>query len=119
MRKLDRQIMDKLGTDWCGTTAPPMTNRTIYVQEEGVTRVFSRIEDGGFVGIGYLTDWHVIMRSQSARIFAWWTIKMWIFDWFGLRTNLWYRALNHHLNGTWKRLRREKSKFAHKTRAPS
>jgi hypothetical protein len=86
---------------------PPLdhwVNDTLYVKDDGVTRVFSMQDDGGFVGIGYPDEWHVIMRWGCARMFAWWVLRRWVQDWFGLRSALYFRALNAKVNGSWKRL---------------
>jgi hypothetical protein len=88
-RSLDRRVMDLLGTDWCGTSVPPLgANQHLYVRDDAVTRVFSMWDDGGFVGIGYPDEWQTHMRTKAARLFALWTLKMWVFDWFGLRSHL-------------------------------
>jgi hypothetical protein len=101
-RSLDTRIMDALGNEWCGNTCPPLANRQTYVHDDGVTRVFSMMDDGGFVGIGYPDEWHVIMRTKAARLFAWWTFKTWAAGWFGLREFIWYRALHHKCHGKWR-----------------
>jgi hypothetical protein len=99
---LHRRVMDLTGTDWCGNGAPPMTNRKVYVKDDGVHRVFSTIDDGGFVGIGYPDEWHVIMRTEAARAFALWTLWVWACDWFGLRSAIYYRALQKSVRGSWR-----------------
>lgn len=99
---LDQRMMTLFGTDWCGNDAPPLTNRKMYVHDDGVYRVFSMVDDGGFVGVGYPDQWHVIMRTEAARWFAWWTFKTWVTDWFGLRSHLYYVALHHKVKGEWK-----------------
>ena len=110
-RPLDVRIMELVGTDWCGNDAPPLTNRNVYVHDDGVTRVFSTIDDGGFVGIGYPDEWQVIMRTRAARLFAWWTFKVWVASWFGLREHIYYRALNHRVGNGWR--------FSYKRHRPS
>ena len=99
---LDQRILDLVGTDWCGNGAPPMTNRSVYVIDDQVTRVFSTVDDGGFVGIGYPDEWHVIMRTEAARVLALWTIWLWVCDWFGLRSAIYYRALHHRVGKGWR-----------------
>jgi len=102
--KLARRLMDALGTQWCGNKAPPLTNRSLYVREDGgLTRVFATVDDGGWVGVGYPDDWQVIMRTRSAHLFAWWVFKTWVADWFGLRSAIYYRALHRWCSGSWKR----------------
>lgn len=101
-RKLDRWIMDTLGRDRCGNNGPPRDNQSIYIHDDGVWRVFSMQNDGFQVGIGYPDEWHVIMHTEAARLFAWWTFKVWVTDWFGLRTHLWYAALHRRVSGKWK-----------------
>ena len=98
-RPLARRIMEITGTDWCGNDSPPMTARSVYVKDDGVIRVFSMIDDGGFVGIGYPDEWHVIMRTKAARMFAWWTFTLWVKDWFGLRSWAYYTALHKNVRG--------------------
>lgn len=91
------------GTEWCGNReAPPLTHRVTYVQDDGVTRVFSTIDDGGFVGIGYPDEWHVIMRTKAARMFAWWILRLWVTNWFGLRERVYFRALHHKVGRGWR-----------------
>lgn len=99
---MHRWLMDVLGRDWCGNAGPPLGNRRVYVHDNGVHRVFSMQDDGGFVGIGYPDEWHVIMRTEAARIFAWWTFKVWLCDWCGLRSRIWYVALHRSVSGKWK-----------------
>lgn len=101
-KPLDLRLMEIFGTDWCGNDAPPLTNRKIYVKDDGVHRVFSMQDDGGFVGIGYPDEWHVIMRTEAARAFALWTLWVWACDWFGLRSAIYYRALHHRVKGSWR-----------------
>jgi len=101
MKPLDRRVMDLLGTDWCGHSAPPLANRRIYIRDDDVTRVFATWDDGGFVGIGYPNEWQTHMRTKAARMFAWWMLRCWLADWCGLRSHLYYRALSHSVKGTW------------------
>ena len=42
------------------------------------------------------------MRTHAARLFAWWTFKVWVASWFGLREAIYYRALHHKLGGSWR-----------------
>jgi len=101
-RPLDQRIMAMVGNEWCGNDCPPLDHRSLYVKEDGVTRVFATTNDGFEVGIGYPDHWHVIMRRESARMFAWWVFVTWVRDWFGLRTKLYYAALHHRVRGEWK-----------------
>jgi hypothetical protein len=101
-RPLDQRIMDLTGTDWCGNGSPPLTNRKVYVYDDGVHRVFSTVDDGGFIGVGYPDQWHVIMRTEAARVFALWVLWLWVLDWFGLRSAIYYRALQHRVKGRWR-----------------
>lgn len=101
-RKLDAWAMDVIGNEWCGNGGPPLDHRSVYVYDDGVYRVFSMLNDGHEVGIGYPDEWHVIMRRKAVRMLAWWTFKLWVTDWFGLRSALWYRALHHKVKGEWK-----------------
>lgn len=96
--------MDVTGRPWGGSSSPPLgTHQSLYVHDDDVTRVFSMIDDGGFVGIGYPTEWQVIMRTKAARMFAWWTFKLLVGDWFGLRSWLYYTALHRSVRGgRWK-----------------
>lgn len=94
--------MDLLGTDWCGASFPPLTNRSLYVRDEEITRVFATWDDGGFVGIGYPDEWQTHMRWKTARMFTWWVLRTWAADWFGLRSHIYYRALSHSVKGTWR-----------------
>lgn len=103
-RSLHRWLMDVTGNEWCGSAGPPLANHSIYVHDDGVTRVFSMQDDGGFVGIGYPDEWHVIMRTKAARMFAWWTFKLWLRDWCGLRQWVWYTALHRSVGGKWEPL---------------
>jgi len=100
--RLSRLLMNVLGHDWCGHKGPPLGgHQSIYVADDGVTRVFSMQDDGGFVGIGYPDEWQVIMRTKAARMFAWWTFKMWLKDLCGFRSWLYYLALHAELH-EWK-----------------
>lgn len=101
-KRLTRRIMDATGNEWGGSASPPLSNRSIYVKDDGVYRVFSMVDDGGFVGIGYPDQWHVIMRTKAARMFAWWTFKVWLADWCGLRSWAYYVALHAHVDHKWK-----------------
>lgn len=97
---LTRRIMEATGNKWGGGIAnPPLSNHGVYVKDDGLIRVFSMQDDGGFVGIGYPNEWHVIMRTKAARLFAWWTFKMWVVDWFGLRSWAYYVALHKDVRG--------------------
>jgi hypothetical protein len=100
-KRLDQRLMELSGTDWCGNDAPPLTNRKMYVYDDGVYRVFTMQDDGGFVGIGYPNEWHCIIRTKAARLFALWTLKVWVADWFGLRSWLYYIALHHRVGHKW------------------
>lgn len=100
-RPLHRFLLDALGDGWCGGGAPPCSHRSMYVYDDGVHRVFSTMDDGGFVGIGYPDEWHVTMRTRAARMFALWMLRNWVADWFGLRSAIWYRALHRAVKGKW------------------
>jgi hypothetical protein len=101
-KPLPRLLMDLLGRDWCGNSNPPRDNRSIYIHDDQVIRVFSTSNDGFEVGIGYPDQWHLFIRWEAAKIFAKWVLKIWIADWFGLRTHLWYVALHRQVKGEWK-----------------
>jgi hypothetical protein len=101
-KPLHRWMMERLGNEWCGNYGPPRDNRNLYIHDDGLYRVFSMNNDGFEVGIGYPNEWQVFMRWQAARMFAWWVFKMWVIDWFGLRTELWYMALHRSVGSEWK-----------------
>ncbi len=81
----------------------PLEGHREYIADDGVHRVFSMVDDGGFVGIGYPDQWHVIMRTKAARMFALWTLRVWLADWCGLRSAIYYRALGRATGGSWQR----------------
>lgn len=101
-RKLDQWLMDTFGRDWCGSSGPPTDNRKVYIHDGSVTRVFVTTNDGFEVGIGYPDEWHVIMRRKAALHLACFVFKIYLFDWFGLRSWIYYRALHHAVDGEWK-----------------
>lgn len=90
-----------------GGPMPPLDSwatPTLYLKEDGVTRVFSMTDDGGYVGIGYPDEWQVMMRWRAARLFAWWVLRQHARNWFGLRSALYFRALHAYCSGSWGRL---------------
>lgn len=101
-KRPDERIMDLVGREWCGNRATPLTNRSCYIHDDGVTRVFATWDDGGFIGIGYPDQWQTHMRTKAARLFAWWVLRTWVADWFGLRSRIYYIALHHKCDGRWK-----------------
>ena len=42
------------------------------------------------------------MRTKAARMFAWWVLRGWMADWFGLRTRLYGIALHAYVKESWK-----------------
>lgn len=110
--------MDLTGTDWCGNGAPPMTNRKVYVEQprDQTTYVFSRIDDGGWVGVGHPDSWHTVsIRPKAFRMAAWWALRMWVVDWFGLRSAIYYRALHAKVRGKWQRQGTPERKLARRS----
>lgn len=100
------RMMETLGNEWGGNANPPRAHRTLYVHDDGLYRVFATENDGYEVGIGYPDKWQVFMSWKAARMFAWWVLKIWVVDWFGFRTYLWYRALFRSVHGRWEKPRK-------------
>ncbi len=101
VKRLDR-VMRLIGTEWCGSVHMPRDHRSLYIDDEGVTRVFVTSNDGADVGIGYPDEWQVFVRWKAARLFAWWVLRIHVADWFGFRTWLYKVALHRSVRGEWR-----------------
>jgi hypothetical protein len=108
-RSLPEFAMALLGVRWCGNNCPPTGgNQSLWVHQKvdfDDVRVISFIDDGGWVGIGTPNDWHTTsIRPATMRRMAAWILWQWARDWFGLRSDIYYRALHRKVSGNWRNL---------------
>mgnify|MGYP001612174797 CR=1 FL=1 len=102
-RSFESVLYDWLGQEWCGTTGPPANHLTLYVEDPHLRDrkyVFSTLNDGFELGIGYPHSWLCIIRKEVALKAAWFIIWRWWIrgTWCGLRTAIWYWLLNRRVN---------------------
>lgn len=92
---LEDWLYEKLGTDWCGNTSPPLNHRKMYTKDGYVV---SLNNDGFETWIGRPDAWIWHTRNAEFRRIAWWAIRQHIFvDWCGLRSWLWYKLLHRRV----------------------
>lgn len=109
------RVMRLTGDEWCGHDAPPggaHNGMNVSEPHDGVVRVIVSLNDGHEVGIGWPNEWHVIMRTETARLFALWVLKEWVRRWFGLRDALYYRALSAKGGKGWNRIGPRRARHA-------
>jgi len=124
---LNDRIHELVSEDWGGSRcAPPGSTQKLYVLEKnpkmtftlrdfenaekerergnGVVYVFSALDEGSSVGIGYLDNWHVILSVPTTMRLAWfvlWTV--WVkATWFGLKRFIYFNTLHRMVEG-WKK----------------
>ena len=102
-RSLEERLYDVLGQDWCGTIGPPANRLVLYAKDThfaDLTYVFSTLNDGFEIGIGYPHEWFCILRKDVALRGAWFIIWTWWIrgTWCGLRTAIWYWLLDRRVN---------------------
>lgn len=88
-------IYSLLSEKWCGNDMVPLDHRTLHVKErETLEYVFSFLNDSFEVGIGYPSEWHVILKRKTFHKMLFWYLRRWIFsEWLGLRRYIWYKLL--------------------------
>lgn len=127
MKTLNDRIHSALSEEWCGNKDhPPGSTQKIYVLEgvksqeisgevahrdhhtlPGCVYVFSGLNDGFEVGIGFLDQWHCMLRRPTALRLAWFILWTWWAkgQWFGLKRVIWYGTLRRML-ARWEQMRR-------------
>lgn len=98
-RSFEAWLYDALGDEWCGTTGPPANHLVLYVDDQhmrDLKYVFSTVNDGFELGIGYPSQWLCILRKEVCLKLAWFILWRWWIrgTWFGLKPLTWYWLLN-------------------------
>lgn len=95
---LERFLYHVASQQWCGSDHEPLDHRHLQFESDGVKRVFSFFDGVHEVGIGYPTEWQVIMRSRDFnRMVRWYLWHRVVTDWLGFRTRLWYWLLHRRI----------------------
>lgn len=89
-----------------GTGRSPRSRKSVPYEEmtnpsrKGLLYVFSALEDGGEIGIGWPDKWHVILNGGVALRLAWFILWTWWArgTWFGLRRRIWYWGLRRRID---------------------
>jgi hypothetical protein len=89
-----------------GTGREPRTRKLVSYAEmtdpnrKGLLYVFSALEDGHEIGIGWPDKWHVILNGGTALHLAWFILWTWWArgTWFGLKRRIWYWGLRRRID---------------------
>lgn len=74
--------------------------RQAEIQKNGLVYVFTALEDGHEIGIGWPDKWHVILNGGVALRLAWFILWTWWArgTWFGLKRRIWYWGLRRRID---------------------
>jgi len=89
-----------LSSKWCGCDMVPLSHEVLKIKDRDVDYVFCFLNDSFEIGIGYPDQWHGIYRRSMIHKFIRWYLMKWIFfDWFGLRSYLYFKFLSIVVKG--------------------
>lgn len=104
----ERWLFSALSDHVTGNDDIPLSWSSKHIHDRGVERVIAFCNDSFEIGIGYPTEWHVIMRREAFHAMMRWYLGQWAREWFGLRRWFWYKLLFRRVERS-RRLSRLKS----------
>lgn len=113
---LAKWMMETFGRDWCGNNSPPRNSEPGlwlgHKEDDESPAIFTFVDDGATVGIGSPDHWWCTHISwEMWRRAMWWMMRVWVKDWFGLRTKLYYIGLHGYVTSELKWTPHKKQKI--------